>query len=340
MAYIILNKNSFFNNLDIISKSTKGRDKIALVLKDNAYGHGLLEIASLAKEYGVKKAVARTSKEAEAIYDFFEYILVLAEIPSSKNDKIRYTINDINSIDKFPQGAKVELKVDTGMHRNGISASDLEEAFLKIKDAKLLLEAVFTHHRSSDELTSEWFWQKENFKRVKEESKILSQKYGFSTLRFHSSNSASLFRHDSFDEDMARVGIAAYGCLELPKGLQIDGFKPVLSLWANRISQRELREGERVGYGGDYTAIKDCTIGNYDFGYGDGFMRCCAGIGYKTPDDIELIGRISMDNSTFMSADDKLLIFDDARVVAKYAKTISYEVLTSLKSEISRTIVQ
>lgn len=340
MAYIILNKNSFFNNLDIIAKSTKGRDKIALVLKDNAYGHGLLEIASLAKEYGIEKAVVRTSKEAEAIYDFFDYILVLAEIPSSKNDKIRYTINDINSIDKFSQGAKVELKVDTGMHRNGIAESDLEEAFVKIKDAKLLLEAVFTHHRSSDELTSEWFWQKENFKRVKEKSSTLAKKYGFGTLRFHSSNSASLFRHDSFDEDMARVGIAAYGCLELPKGLQVEGFKPILSLWANRISQRELRAGERVGYGGDYTALKDCTIGNYDFGYGEGFLRCCADAGYKTPGDIELIGRISMDNSTFVSSDERLLIFDDARVVAKYAKTISYEILTSLKPEISRTIVQ
>ena len=238
MAYIILNKNNFFNNLDIIAKSTKTRDKIALVLKDNAYGHGLLEMASLAKEGGVKKAVVRTSKEAAAIYDFFDYILVLAEIPSVESDKIRYTINDIKSVDRYPQGCRVELKVDTGMHRNGIDMSELEDAFVKIKDARLLLEAVFTHHRSADELTSEWFWQKENFKIVKEESKLLSQKYGFGTLRFHSSNSASLLRHENFDEDMARVGIAAYGCLELPKGFDADGFRPVLSLWADKISQR------------------------------------------------------------------------------------------------------
>jgi len=338
MAYIILNKNNFFNNLDIIAKSTKTRDKIALVLKDNAYGHGLLEMASLAKEYGVKKAVVRTSKEAEAICDFFEYILVLADTPSSKNDKIRYTINDIKNIERFPEGTKVELKVDTGMHRNGIDMSELEEAFVKIKEAKLLLEAVFTHHRSADELTSEWFWQKENFRRVKEESEILSQKYGFGSLRFHSSNSASLFRHESFDEDMARVGIAAYGCMELPKGLDSGEFKPVLSLWANKISQRELKAGERVGYGGDYKALKDCVISNYDFGYGDGFLRCCADAGYKTPEGIELVGRISMDNSTFISSDSTLLVFDDARAVAKYAKTIGYEILTSLKPEISRTI--
>ncbi|PHQ89255.1 MAG: alanine racemase, partial [Sulfurimonas sp.] len=45
MAYITLNKSNFFHNLDIIAKKTSGKDKIALVLKDNAYGHGLLEVA-------------------------------------------------------------------------------------------------------------------------------------------------------------------------------------------------------------------------------------------------------------------------------------------------------
>ncbi len=338
MAYIILNKNNFFNNLDIIAKSTKGRDKIALVLKDNAYGHGLLEMASMAKEYGVKKAVVRTLQEAEMIEWFFEYILVLGKVEAKKSDKIRYTINDIESIDGFEEGTRVELKVDTGMHRNGIAMSELERAFLQIKKAGLILEAVFTHHRSADELTSEWFWQKENFRAVKEKSRRMAKEFGFGDLRFHSSNSASLFRFSDFDEDMARVGIAAYGCMALPESLSVEKFKPVLSLWASKVSSRELRAGDRVGYGGDGEISKDCIVGNYDFGYGDGFLRASA-CGYKTPDDVEIVGRISMDNSTFKTTQDKLLIFSDARVVAKYAKTISYEILTSLKPEIRRTVI-
>jgi alanine racemase len=339
MAYIILNKNHFFNNLDIISKSTKTRDKIALVLKDNAYGHGLFEMASMAKEYGIDKAVVRTCKEAEVIEDFFEYILVLGEIPTSKSQKIRYTINDMKSIQKYPKGTKVELKIDTGMHRNGIVESELEEAFAKIKDAELLLEGVFTHHRSADELTGEWFWQKENFKRAKEKSRKLAHEFGFGALRFHSSNSASLLRHTDFDEDMARVGIAAYGCLELPDALHVKGLKPVLSLWANKISQREVKAGDRVGYGGDYKASRDCIASNYDFGYGDGFFRACAN-GYVSASGAELLGRISMDNSTFATSEEKLLVFDNATVVAKYAKTISYEVLTALKPNIKREIIE
>jgi len=71
MAYITLNKNHFFNNLDIIAQLTCDKDKIALVLKDNAYGHGILEVASMAKEYGIKKAVVQSNEEANIIEDFF-----------------------------------------------------------------------------------------------------------------------------------------------------------------------------------------------------------------------------------------------------------------------------
>jgi len=339
MAYITLNKNNFFNNLDIIANRTKSVDKIALVLKDNAYGHGILETASMAQEYGIKKAVVCSCKEAQSVERFFDYILVLGEIPTFKSDKVRYTINDINSIEKFPQGTKVELKIDSGMHRNGIAIDEIESAFLKIKEAKLLLEALFTHHRSADELTSEWFWQKENFKIAKQKAALLAKEFGFDALRFHSSNSAALFRESDFDEDMARVGIAAYGCMELPKALHVEGFKPVLSLFAKKISSRKLNRGDRVGYGGDGKIVKECVVGNYDVGYGDGFLRICAENGYKTPQGIELLGRISMDNSSFLNSEDIILVFDDARVASKYAKTISYELLASLKPSIKREVL-
>ncbi|MFT5836279.1 MAG: alanine racemase [Sulfurimonas sp.] len=333
MAYITLNKNNFFNNLDIIASHTKSKDKIAIVLKDNAYGHGLTEIASLANEYGIKKAVVRSEEEARTIQNNFEYILVLASIPDKPSSKIRYTINDINSINKFPKDTLVELKVDSGMHRNGINKSELRSAFIKIKDAGLILEALFTHHRSADELTSEWFWQNLNFKSVKEEANSLAQEFGFNPLRFHSANSASLFRTDSFDEDMARVGIASYGCLEACEKLL-----PVLSLYAYKLSSREVKKGERVGYGGIFTAKENCVVSNYNFGYGDGFLRNSSN-DFVTSSGVKQIGRISMDNSSFISESENLLIFENAVDAAKTANTISYEVLTSLKTSLKREII-
>ena len=333
MANIILNKNNFFNNLDIIANQTKSKDKIALVLKDNAYGHGIFEVAKMAQEYGVKRAVVQTIVEAKKIESFFEYILVLADFPQEHNEKVRYTINDINLIKNFPKNTKVELKVDTGMHRNGISMSQLENTLAQIKEQGLVLEAVFTHHRSADELTSEWFWQKENFQKVKQKVK----KLGYENLRFHSANSAALFRTTYFDEDMARVGICAYGCMELPRSLKVDGFKPVLSLYANKISSRTLKKGQAVGYGATFIAEEDLIVSTYSYGYGDGFFKSCSN-NYTTPNDNKLVGRISMDNSSFICKNEKILIFDDARVMATSAKTISYEVLTSLKDYIKREV--
>ncbi len=172
----------------------------------------------------------------------------------------------------------------------------------------------------------------------KKEARALAEEFGFENLRFHSANSASLTRHVDFEEDMARVGIAAYGCMNLPAALHVKGFKPVLSLYANKISSRELKKGESVGYGGTYTAEEDVIVGNYDFGYGDGFLRVCSN-NYTTPNKKKLVGRISMDNSSFTCEEDEILVFDDATQVAYVAKTISYEVLTSLKPSINKKVV-
>ena len=337
MAYITLNKNHFFNNLSIIAKLTKTKDKIALVLKDNAYGHGLLEIAGLAKEYGITKAVVRNDIEAKQIKDFFDYILVLADIPQEPNEKIRYTINDIQAIANFAKNTKVELKVDTGMCRNGIMMDELEEAFRLISKQGLHLEAVFTHHSSADEDNKYFDLQNENFKKVKQAAKNLAKTYGFAPLRFHSANSAALFRCEEFDEDMARIGIAAYGCMVLANNLHVKKIEPVLSLYANRISSRRVKSGECVGYGATFTIKSTCRISNYDFGYGDGFLRSCSNV-YVTPNKVPIAGRISMDNSSFLTDEETLLIFNDARVVAEFGGTISYEILTSLKEKIPRHI--
>ena len=333
MAYITLNKNNFFNNLDIIANKTKDKDKIALVLKDNAYGHGIELISEMAKEYGITKAVVRTNDEAKVVEKYFKYILVLADTPKEKSKNIRYTINDINSISKFPTGTKVELKIDTLMHRNGVSMDELELSIERIKKQGLILEAIFTHHRSADELTSEWYVQNENFKKVKQKVKDL----GLSAIRFHSANSASILRTEDFDEDMVRVGIAAFGCLE-SEAYDTKDLKAVLSLKAHKNSSRSLKKGERVGYGGTYTLEEDAVVSNYDFGYADGFLRILSN-NYSTSKNEKLVGRISMDNSSFISQEDEIVVFDDARGIAKFAETISYEILTSLKPHIKREII-
>jgi alanine racemase len=334
MAFITLKRSAFFHNLDIITQLCKQKDKVALVLKDNAYGHGLLEMATLASEYGITKAVVRTLHEAQQIEHCFDYLLILADTTYENNPKFHYAINTLSDIEKLHVDSKVELKVDTGMHRSGIGEDELKEALSRIQKRGLQLEALFSHHRSADTLSSEWFWQKKRFERIKQQA----QKYYNRPLRFHLNNSAALFREGGCSDDMVRVGIAAYGGLEVDATLELPPLQPVLSLYATKLFEKNLHVNECIGYNATYCAQKNISVATYDIGYADGFMRSASNH-YTTPDGSQLLGRISMDNSTFSSTQETLMIFDDARRLAHATSTISYEVLTSLKAHLRREVV-
>ena len=338
MAHIILKRSSFFHNLDTIAALCGSTQKIALVLKDNAYGHGIMQMAALASEYGITKAVVRSVAEAEIIERYFEYILILADTAPTTNSKFHYTINSLEAIEHLHVNCNVELKVDTGMHRNGIAIAELDEAFARIATHQLRLKGLFSHHRSADCLSSEWFWQRHRFEALKAKATTLQQRYGFEPLAFHLNNSAALFREGACSDTMVRVGIAAYGVVELEPTLTLPQLQPVLSLYARKIASRTLQPHERVGYGGHYTTKRERSVATYDIGYADGLMRAYAAT-LRTPKGHTVLGNISMDNTTFDATDDELLIFDDARVAAAAGNTIAYEVLTALKPHLPRTII-
>ncbi|PZP11882.1 MAG: alanine racemase, partial [Aliarcobacter butzleri] len=143
MAKILLSKENLFYNLDVISKKAGSKEKVAVVLKDNAYGHGLVEIATLAKEFGIKKAVVRTIDDALKIEKLFDFILVLAEKSfHTYSHTFHIALNSLEDIDKLPDNSNVHIKVDTGMHRNGIYPEDLEKAFLGLSKRNIKVTGV------------------------------------------------------------------------------------------------------------------------------------------------------------------------------------------------------
>ncbi|MCX6072988.1 MAG: alanine racemase [Campylobacterales bacterium] len=336
MGTLKLSREAFIYNLDIIAHQVGGKDKIAVVLKDNAYGHGAVLIAKAAQEYGIKHAVVRLEREAVEVEPFFETILILADFPATMmfrtNPKFHYVLNSLHLIDRFPRGTKVELKVDTGMHRNGIAPDELEIAFEAMAKSGLECVGVMSHFRSADTLSSEWFWQRKNFEEVKRNASTLAFKYGWKP-RFHIANSAGAFRGVS--NEMVRVGIALYGCLEMDKTLPQPDLKPLLSLWGKKISTRILRAGERVGYNGTYEAVVDEVISTYDLGYANGLDRLASNR-YMTPERVALRGRISMDCAAFSSDVEELLIFDNANEYARAVGTIGYEILVCLDKDLKR----
>lgn len=339
MAYIILNKENYFHNLSLISKKAGSIDKVAVVLKDNAYGHGLLEMASMAKEFGIKSAVVRTCEEAKKIETFFEQILILADTKSATySHTFHIAVNSLEDIHRLPENTNVHLKVDTGMHRNGIQVKMLEEAILGISKQNLNLTGVMTHYRSADELGCDFFWQRNNFIQVKNEVKRICEKLFLSIPKFHSANSSALFRIKNYDEDLVRVGIAQYGYLETHPSFNNPNLRPVLSLWGKKIATRELKKNQRVGYGGMFKASEKMTVSTYDVGYGDGFFRLNGKSTYNTPKGYEILGRVSMDNLSINCDDEEVCLFEDATQLANIHNTITYEITTSLNPHIEKKI--
>jgi alanine racemase len=334
MAFITINRQNFHHNLNQIALKTGSVDKIAIVLKDNAYGHGLKLIANLSKEFGVKHAIVKNLKEAEAVRALFETILILND-EIVKDDLYSFTVNSLSDIEKAEKGAKVELKVDTGMHRNGIVPDELDEALILIGKQGLNLVGVMTHFRSADEMGSELYWQQKQFDSIK--NKV--EKSNFENVRFHSCNSAAILRSRHFDEDLVRVGIAAYGYNELPYPFDDISLKAVMLLHASKVSTRDIKRSQRLGYAGDFTAPKDMTVSTYDLGYGDGWTRTDSSNPYITAEGLSILGRVSMDFILLESQKDEVIIMDNAKEAAKQFGTISYEMTTSLSSAIPRIVV-
>jgi alanine racemase len=332
MAFLKIEKDALINNLRLICAKAKDKNKVAVVLKDNAYGHGIDNVALVARAQGIKHCVVRDIKEASFVERLFDTVLLLNPTKVKLKDHMHQTINHIGQIDIIKEGSSVELKVDCGMHRNGLEMDEIDEVLNRCEDKKLQVKGIFTHHKSADMLTSEFFWQRKNFEAMK-------QKYAHLGVRFHSFNSAALFRAQEFDDDIARVGIATYGYVDYEKGLNAQGLRPVMSLWANKIATKTIKKGQRIGYGGIFEAKSDCVVSTYDAGYADGVFRINPENPILLANNTPVLGKVSMDSLSAYGDAEELCIFDDAKKLAKHFNTISYEVLVSMKDSLQRVQV-
>lgn len=336
MPFCKISKSNLFYNLNQFTEIMP-LDKIGIVLKRNAYGHGLLEIAKLLNEFGIRHVIVKDLDEANKIKNLFETILVLYGVPKNTiQPNISITINSLNDILKIPAKTSVELKVDTGMHRNGISPEDLHEAIGLIKERDLSLKGIFTQFASANENSPLIFDQKKVFDDVIAETLSFCWRI---RPRFHCSNTAGTVRFDNKNYDLVRIGLGAYGYIDIDKKFNTPELKPVMSLWANKIASRDLAKGESVGYGAGYTSEKRMTVSTYDIGYGDGVFRSNENKKVYLDDGSHIMGRTSMDCFSAQGDRSTICVFSDARELAHINKTIVYEIIVRIDQNIKRVIV-
>lgn len=348
MAYIQINKDNYIHNIECMCKKAGGKDKLMVVLKDNAYGHGLEIMAKISSEYGITKTAVKNLDEAKRVHSLFDEVLILADHPPKElqASNISFASHYLEGLKKFPKKSCIHMSLDTGMHRNGIREENLEEALKIIIENELVLKGIFTHFRSADELSCEQYWQEENYKKFCKKAKELILKHGIKMPKFHSCNSAALLRRNTpIEDDFARSGIATFGYTHVPESFLVPSennvalqLKPVMSLWTEKISSRHLLKGDRVGYGGMYELQEDGTVSTYDIGYGDGFFRH-DGKSELVLEGKQVLGRVSMDSLSFLGDEEVLCLFKDAHYIAEKFNTITYDVITKLSPFIKKVVV-
>lgn len=341
MAHIEIRKENYHHNLAYLSQRAGGMHKIMAVLKDNAYGHGLEIMAGLACDFGVRRAAVKTFQEALRIQGLFEEVLILADHPHTKPlpQGVSMGIHELEALEKCHPNSDIHINIDTGMHRNGIAISQIKDSLRISKKNSLHVKGVYAHFRSADELSGEWFWQKSRFEACKEIIHETIKDLDLPMPKFHSCNSAGLLRNSThITDDYARVGIASYGYTHMPKVFGKHDLRPVMALYAKRLSSRDLYENERIGYAGVYKASKKMKVSTYDIGYGDGFFRY-DGFGSLILNNKEVLGRVSMDSMSIASGEDEICLFEDAHYLADHFNTITYDVITKLSSDLPRVVV-
>ena len=353
MPYLQIDSQKFLHNYQIILNTIapKNPEKIAIVLKDNAYGHGLKQIAELAKRVKIQNAFVKNTYEALEIAPFFSYIAILYphSLPydslfkeALQSPNIYFCAHSLESLKNYPKGTKIELKVDSGMHRNGIAKNTLNQAFKLIAQNALELKGIYTHNGFGDDFGSEFYTQNTEFLAIKEESLKLCAHYNLPRPRFHSLSSSGAFRakdtqHD-LQDDLFRIGIAFYGYLCQDSAFATLNLKPIAALFAQKISTLMLKSNARIGYHGVST-LKENIVSPYDIGYGDGLFRLREGMQVCSAEGFRILPRASMDCISIESAQEEVCVFNDARIFAQAFGTIPYEILSHLHAYIPKVII-
>ena len=322
MATLYINKTHLFENLKKISSINPN---ILAVIKDNAYGHGIITVSKLLKEFGIKKVCVRNIDEANLVKGFFEEILVFNPKTNREALNVSYAINSLSQLKKN-RHPYIHLKINTGMNRNGIEMDEIDEALNIIKEREFTLRGVFSHFCCSEEENNDTFIQYEKFKKLRKKVISFCKGNNLNSPYFHLANSTALTKlSDTFD--YVRPGIAIYG--------GIQGYKAVMSLVAEVVSVREIKN-DGIGYNKLFFSKEPLKITTIDIGYGDGIPYFRNGCKLK---DTEAVGKISMDYMSVKGEFKKeVVVFDDVKEFVKNFDTITYDILVKLSPRIKRKV--
>lgn len=368
LSQITIYRQALIDNYNYFQK-THPQTIFAPVIKSNAYGHGLVEVAKIIDKYikppyvCVNDLVEAQSLQQNGIKT---PILLLGYTPPHNFKTIRklpftfpvFDIETLKALNHYHPGTKVHIKIDTGMNRLGLKPNQWEEFIQAARQMdRLEFEGIYTHLSHADE--------KEGDDQTKKQLKIFKQAlddfrhWGFIFKWRHVANTAGASRLKTPDFNLSRLGLGFYGyspfALSTPTGKKHQKhLKPALSLTSHIAQIKTLQTGEQVGYSGTFIAPNPMIIGILPIGYNDGLDRRLSNRGQAIVNQVvcNIIGRVSMNMTaidltqvTDPFVGQEVTIFSqkpsDSNTIEKAARKshiICHDLLAGLNNNLARII--
>ena len=341
--------------------------KILTVVKADAYGHGLKQIAALLMQSGTDIFGVANLAEARAIRAVGKGwpILMLGaclpeEIETAVRDEVRPTLSTLQEARAFSDAAtrlhknvSVHVKVDTGMGRLGANPEEVLALVQAIRDLPgLKLEGLYTHYASAEDDAA---FSREQARRFEQLLAQLRQA-GLPIPLLHANNSAAVLHEPGTVFNLVRPGLLVYGVL--PQGKRTDTsilqkyFRPALSLKCRVSLVKTIPKGTSLSYGGTFVAPRKLRVATLTAGYGDGYLRAGSNRAQVLirGQRCRVLGRITMDQmlvdvsrlKEVKVGDEVVLIGEQGKGIiraadlAEWCQTIPWEVLTAITYRVPR----
>jgi len=361
-AWVEIDLDQLRQNLDLIRRSLSGQ-KILLVVKADAYGHGAVDVAREALAAGIEMLGVATLHEGIELRraGIGSPILILS--PSLVGEAVEIvehglacTVNRPDFVLALASAAaaaghvtQVHIEVDTGMGRSGVTPDEaLPLVRLVAAEPALHLEGLYTHFPDADGPNLTFAeGQIERFRAVCEETAAV----GLKIPLLHAANSAALARLPAAACDLVRPGLLAYGLKPrgTPPALAV---RPVMSFRSRLLQVRELPAGHPVSYARTFITPRPMRIGVVAVGYGHGLSRELSNRGEMLVRGrrVPVVGRVTMD-MTMVDLDrvpearveDEIVIFGEQEgaaisieEVAAISGTIPYDIMCSIGKRVPR----
>lgn len=276
------------------------------VVKADAYGHGAVRVAQSLQADGADGFGVACLEEALALREagitapilLLEGFFEADELPVIADQDLWCVVHahwQIEALERstLSRPLRIWLKLDSGMHRVGLSADDYRAGWQRLAALPQVQSLVaMTHFSRADEL---------DCARTQEQADAFIATVTGLTGEHSVSNSPGLLGWSKLRNDWGRAGLMLYGATPFAAAQpQADHLRPVMTLESKIISVRELAAGEPIGYGGTFVTDRPTRVGVVAMGYADGYPQFAPA---GTPVTIHgqrsrLIGRVSMDMLT------------------------------------------